>query len=410
VIRGERPSEQWRLNQVAVAASASGVWLGNTLVIPFLPLFVRELGIEGTGRTALWTGLLFAVSPALAALTGPVWGMIADRYGLRLVAARAAFGNSFCWFLMAFAGNIWHVLLIRTVLGLLGGFNSISVAAITQLAPRDRSARVIGNLQSTQVLSAAAGPFLGGLLYQWIGISNTFLVTALITFGSAVLIVVLYRDAGRSRRESAQPGERRRGYLHRREYLVPLLILFAIQMTDRTYTPIVPLHLEALGTPANRIASLAGVLFSAAALGEAFSAWLSGRLASKGGARRLLLLRLALGAAILAPLALAASPGAFLFWRITLALVAGGVLTLAFAAAGEVIPETERGSGYGLLSSTLMLGGSCGPVVAGLIAGISLQAVFLFNLAVYGILFVTTARYGAGAGPGVRREPPSTLQ
>ena len=153
-----RALEQWQKNQIAVAASASGVWLGNTLVLPFLPLFVRQLGIEGTGAIAFWTGLLFAVRPALAALTGPLWGKVADRYGLRLIAARAAAGNSLCWFLMAFATDVWELLLIRTALGILGGFNSISVAAITQLAPTDRTARVIGNLQSTQILSAALGP------------------------------------------------------------------------------------------------------------------------------------------------------------------------------------------------------------------------------------------------------------
>jgi DHA1 family multidrug resistance protein-like MFS transporter len=252
---------------------------------------------------------------------------------------------------------------------------------------------VIGNLQSTQVASAAAGPFLGGLLYQWVGISNTFFATALITFGAALMIVVFYRDAETESRDATGPKRPRRGYLTRSEYRVPLLILFAIQMTDRTYTPVIPLHLEALGAAPERLAALAGTVFSAAALGEAFSAWLSGRLASEGRARRLLLLRLALGAGILVPLMLAPSTTAFLFWRITLAFVAGGVLTLAFAAAGDVIPEDERGSGYSLLSSTLMLGGSCGPIVAGLIAGISIRAVFLFNIGVYGVLLLTAARY-----------------
>jgi MFS family permease len=400
--------QQWQKNQVAVAASASGVWLGNTLVLPFLPLFVRQLGVEGTSATALWSGVLFAVSPALAALTGPLWGRVADRYGLRLIATRAAAGNALCWFLMAFATNVWHVLMIRTALGILGGFNSISVAAITQLAPQDRTARVIGNLQSIQILSAAIGPFLGGILYQSIGIGNTFYATASITLGSALSILFLYRDGPNSSgSRRAGEGGSVRAYLRRSQYIVPMLVLFSIQMTDRTYTPVVPLFLEQLGTPGTRVATLAGAVFSVAALGEAFSAWLSGRLASRIEVKRLLLVRLALGTALLGPLALSPSPAVFFLWRVTLAFVAGGILTLAYAAAGPVIPDHERGAGYSLLSSTLMLGGSLGPLVAGVLAGLGLRAVFVFNIVVYALLFLAVTRFRTqeererqGAQPG----------
>lgn len=395
------PLEQWRKNQIAVSASASGVWLGNTLVIPFLPLFVRQLGVEGTSALAFWTGVLLAVSPGLAALSGPVWGRIGDRYGLKLVTARAAAGNALCWFLMAFCSNVWQALAVRIALGFLGGFNSISVAAVTQLAPREKTSRVIGALQSTQVLSAAIGPLAGGFLAQSIGIRNTFLATALVTCGSFLSIVFLYRDGDRTSEstEEARSPRRSRAYLRRPEYLIPMLVLFSIQMTDRSYTPVIPLFLEQLGTPEASLATLAGAVFSGAALGESFSAWLSGRLAASGRVRRLLLIRLALGIGILTPMALAATVATFVLWRVTLAFVAGGMLTLAYSAAAEVIPGEERGTGYSLLSSTLMLGGSCGPVVAGLISGIGLRTVFLFNIAVYAILFTAVTRYKRPAQP-----------
>lgn len=392
---------QWQKNRVAVCASASGVWLGNTLVLPFLPTFVAQLGVEGTAAIAFWSGILFAVSPALAAVSGPLWGRIGDRYGLRIVTARAAAGNSLCWLLMAFAGDIWQVLLVRLLLGILGGFNSISVAAITQLTPRSETGRVIGGLQSIQILSAAVGPLVGGILSQSIGIRNTFFATALVTFGSFVSILLLYRDGERSPRPDRSGPRPGGSYWKRPDYLLPMVILFSIQMTDRTYTPIVPLFLERLGTPAARLALVAGALFSSAALGEAFSAWLSGRLASRMPSKRLLLARLSLGVVCLAPLALAASSSAFFTWRIIVALVAGGILTLAFTLAGEVIPGDERGAAYSLLSSTLMLGGSVGPVVAGVLARFGLRTVFAFNIGVYVLLTAVVFR-------SVRREAQET--
>jgi len=296
---------------------------------------------------------------------------------------------------MAFPGNVWHLLAFRAALGFLGGFNNVSVAAITQLTPKDRTAQVIGTLQSSQILSAAVGPFVGGILSQTIGIRNTILLTAAIIFCSALSIVFLYKD---SKKEPVRKAETviekdRGGYLKHPEYLLPMLILFSIQMTARTYAPILPLFLEQLGTPATRITLVSGTLFSLAALGEAFSAWMSGKLASRIPIHRLLTIRLALGVTVLAPLALAQSTTVFFALRVILALVAGGILTPAFTAAGDSIPGEHRGTGYGILSSALMFGGSIGPVVSGLLANLNIRAVFLFNLGVYALLGVVVWRY-----------------
>jgi MFS family permease len=274
------------------------------------------------------------------------------------------------------------MLAFRAALGVLGGFNNVSVAAITQLTPKEKTARVIGTLQSTQILSAAVGPFVGGLLSQTIGIRNTFFLTAALIFGSVLSVAFLYKDREGPRREAPSP-VRTRSYLFRIEYLLPMFVLFAVQMTDRTYAPILPLFLEELGTPAARVAILSGTLFSLAALAEAFSAWLSGRLSSRIPVPRLLIVRLTMGVAVLGPLALSRAPMTFFGLRILLALVAGGILTLAFAAAGAAIPGERRGSGYGILSSALMFGGSVGPVVSGTLAVLSIRAVFVFNFLVY---------------------------
>jgi MFS family permease len=214
--------------------------------------------------------------------------------------------------------------------------------------------------------------------------------------GSVLSIVFLYKDApARTRAEVAdaasKPGP---SYLGHPEYLLPMLVLFSIQMTDRTYAPILPLFLEQLGTPATRIALMAGTLFSLAAVAEAFSAWLSGRLASRIPVPRLMMARLSLGVVVLIPLTLAQTATMFFVLRVALALVAGGILTLAFTAAGDAIPGEHRGSGYGILSSALMFGGSIGPVVSGLLANLNLRAVFGFNVLVYVMLVVAVWRYG----------------
>jgi len=381
------PLPQWRRNQIAVTISGSLMNFGYTLVMSFLPIYVQELGVAGTGAIALWSGLILSASPLMAALLGPVWGRIGDQYGMKMIATRATAANALLWFSMAFAHNVWQLFLLRVILGMLGGFTNVAVALVTQLTPKEKVPSVIGTLNSWQILSAALGPLAGGVLATWIGVRNTFMFTGLVNFGSLLSILLLYRDQDIAE-PVKPPGEKGAGFQfwRRPEYFTALMILFFVNMADRTFGPIMPLFLEELGTSRTSLEMVTGVLISAAAFGEAFSSWLSGRLAARMSLRFLITWRLILSIVVLLPMVVVGSPGQFSVLRVMLALLAGGTLTLALSAAHHVIPSEHRGAGFAVLSGTSMLGGAAGPILAGAIAGVSIRGIFVANAVVYGLM------------------------
>src|SRR5437762_6198954 len=375
---------QWRKNQIAVTISSAFLNFGYTLVMSFLPIYVRELGVQSTGGIAFWSGLILGSSPMMASLVGPLWGRLGDRKGMRLLATRATAANSVFWALMALAQNVYQLFLLRIVLGLLGGFNNTAVTLVTQLAPKERVPSIIGSLQSVQILSAAIGPFFGGFLATSIGVRNTFIVTGIMNFGSLLSILSLYRDADRTKPpQESSSGPSASGFWKRPEYFTALMILFFVNMADRTFGPIIPLFLEELGTPRAGLEMVAGALISVAAFGEAFSAWLSGKLASRVSLRRLITGRLVLSILVLVPMVFVHSTEQFSILRVLLALLAGGTLTLALSAAHHVIPGEHRGTGFALLSGTSTFGGAAGPIISGAIAGFSIRSIFIFNSVVY---------------------------
>ena len=375
---------QWRKNQIAVTISSAFLNFGYTLVMSFLPIYVRELGVQTTGGIALWSGLILGSSPMMASLIGPLWGRLGDRKGMRLLATRATAANSVFWALMALAQNVWQLFVLRIVLGLLGGFNNTAVALVTQLAPKEKVPSIIGSLQSVQILSAAIGPFFGGFLATSIGVRNTFIVTGIMNFGSLLSILSLYRDADRTKPpEKISPAPSASGFWKRPEYFTALMILFFVNMADRTFGPIIPLFLEELGTPRAGLEMVAGALISVAAFGEAFSAWLSGKLASRVSLRRLITGRLVLSILVLVPMVFVHSTEQFSILRVLLALLAGGTLTLALSAAHHVIPGEHRGTGFALLSGTSTFGGAAGPIISGAIAGFSIRSIFIVNSVIY---------------------------
>jgi DHA1 family multidrug resistance protein-like MFS transporter len=360
---------QWRKNQFAITLSAALIFFGYTLVMPFLPSFVRELGITSKAGVAFWSGLLLSCSPLVSALCGPIWGRIGDRWGLKLMAQRATVANALLWFCMGFAQNVYQLLALRALLGLLGGFNSVSVALVTQAAPREKVPQVVGTLQAVQILAAGVGPFVGGILANVIGVRYTFFVTGIVMLGSVVSVFALYRDSpGTTNGKAAKSSS---GFWRRPQFLTTMLVLFSVNMADRTFGLTVPLFLEELGTTATWVA---GAVIS------------FGKLANRMSVRRLISARLLFSIAVLIPMVYVHSTESFSVLRVLLALLAGGTLTLTVTAASDVIPEEYRGTGFALLQSTGMLGGAAGPLVAGSLGGWSIRSVFLFNAIVYGLM------------------------
>jgi DHA1 family multidrug resistance protein-like MFS transporter len=374
---------QWRKNQLAINTSASLIFFGYTLVMPFLPSFVRELGITSKAGVAFWSGLILSCSPLVAALCGPIWGRIGDKWGLKLMAQRATAANALLWFSMGFAQNVYQLLALRAVLGLLGGFNSVSVALVTQSAPREKVPNMIGTLQAVQIFAAGLGPFVGGVLSNAIGVRSTFFVTGIVMLGSMISVFLLYEDP-KDRVVSLEKHEHKKANFWKRpQFVTTLLVLFFVNMADRTFGLTVPLFLEELGTTATWVA---GVVISVATFGESFSAWVSGKLAARITLRRLITARLIASIAVLIPMIYVYSATQFASLRVVLALLAGGTLTLTVSAASDVIPDEYRGTGFAILQSTSMLGGAAGPLVAGALSGWSIRSVFLFNAAVYGLM------------------------
>ena len=90
------------------------------------------------------------------------------------MAVRISLALFLIWFLTGFAQNVYHLFILRILLGIFGGFNTFSISLVTQSCPQNKVAKVIGTLQAVQIFSAAVGPFFGGILARWIGIRHTF--------------------------------------------------------------------------------------------------------------------------------------------------------------------------------------------------------------------------------------------
>jgi DHA1 family multidrug resistance protein-like MFS transporter len=357
--------------------------------MPFLPLFIRELGVSDVGEIALWTGAILAVTPALTALMSPFWGRLADRFGRRIMAARSIVSCAIVMGAMAFVTRPWHVFALRAALGFLTGYGGLMLTMAAESAPRDRLASAIGSVQTAQRLGPAVGPVIGGLLAGAVGLRRAFLVTAGFYVAALVLLLALYReqtaDAAASRR-SDRGAVTFRSVLAFENFLLLIAVVFGIQFVDRSVGPILPLYIEQIGVSAARVPLAAGALFSTAAFAGALGHHFCGRLLDRFPVRTVISggAAAAGGAAAM----LAVGPGIWIMGAATafFGLGIGVASTAAYTAAGAVIPAGAHATGFGVLSSAALAGLAVSPVVAGVVGATTLRGVFVLDVVVMAAL------------------------
>jgi MFS transporter, DHA1 family, multidrug resistance protein len=393
------PAEPWRRNQLVMTAVVFVVFTGFAFVLPFLPLYVRELGVQGEERVAQWAGILIGVAPLLAGLLAPMWGRLADRHGQKRMAVRALLSYVVLMVLSAFVTTVGQLFVLRAGIGLFGGIGPLGLAMATARAPREHTGHAVGSIQAAQILSAAVGPMLGGLMADLIGIRLTFVVAAAACAVSLGLLLAFYEDSPRPAASVAADSAGRASLasmLRLPQVAALLVVLFLVNFVGRSFTPILPLHLQSLGVPPDRLAFSTGALISAYSVAAAISASLLGRASRRWAPRALLVASLLAGALVVWPMATVRSFEAVLALAILLGLASGGALTLCYTIGGLVVGGEQRTTAFGFFSAAALFGGAISPSVAGLLVRWDLKAIYLVDAAIF-VLLAAGLRLGPRA-------------
>ena len=174
--------EIWKKNLYVVFFAEMIVVTGMTFVIPFLPFYVKELGISNMEQAARWSGWLMG-APALAMIiVSPIWGSLADRVGRKPMIERAIFGGAISVFMMALATNVYQLLIIRIIQGVLTGTIAACTALVSASSPSRKMGFSLGLLQTGFFLGNFLGPLLGGISADILGFRNSFRITAALLF------------------------------------------------------------------------------------------------------------------------------------------------------------------------------------------------------------------------------------
>ena len=373
---------QGRRNILAAATAGCIGFTGFTLVMPFLPLYIRELGTRDVGEIAMWTGLTLGATPTVTAISAPLWGRVGDKYGSKVLVLRSLAAFIVTKAAMAFVTAPWQLFALRALLGVFAGYGALTMSMAAQSAPRDKMAQAIGMVQTGHRLGPAIGPVIGGILAPLVGLRNAFLVAAAFYALAMLLIIVVYKEPPLGAASAKVRGgwEVFSQLLRLPGFLLALFVIFGLQTVDRSFGPVLPLFVQQVGVDETRVAFVAGVLFSLGAISAALGSQLGPRLLDRYSAKVVLVMGALTAAAALG--AIVAAPS---IWILGLAIVIAGIAmgagtTTIYAVAGGLLPAGAHATGFGVMTTASLLGLAVSPVAAGFIGAAGLRIVFVADV------------------------------
>jgi MFS family permease len=369
----------WRRNLWAITAASFIGFAGFTLVMPFLPLYIAEMGVTDVAAVARWTGVIIGITPAMTALLAPTWGRMADRFGRKLMVGRSLLSFVIIMAAMAWATHPWHLLGLRAVQGLFAGYGALCLAMAADCAPKARLARSIAAVQTAQRLGPAVGPLIGGIVAGLVGLRRAFYVTAGFYAVALVQLLVLYHEPRAAAAAGGRRASRRvtfRNMLAFENFLLLMGVLFSLQFVERTLGPVLPLYIVELGTAPSDVPFVSGVAFSIVACAAALGNWACAALLRRWPARVVISRAVLVAAAGAGCLLVVGDAWTLMAAAAVFGIGVGTAMTATYTAAAQVMPEAARSTGFGFLTSASLTGIALSPAVSGFVGAADLRIVF----------------------------------
>jgi MFS family permease len=388
-------SVHWRRNLAVCLAGSFTTLVAMSLLLPFLPFYIEELGVTDRTAVAQWSGAVYGVTFFAAGLVAPLWGRLADRYGRKLMLIRASLGMAIVMSLIGTAHDVWQLLFLRLLVGFLGGYSSGSITLVATQTPKSQAGWALGALTSGIMAGNLVGPLIGGFLPPLIGIRATFWLAGGVIFVAFLATTLLIKEAPRPAAARTRGGGRWAALPDRRPIIAMLATGLMLMLANMSIEPIITLYVQELAVDPAKVTTFAGLAMSAAALGSILSASRLGRLADRVGHWTVIAGGLAACALLLIPQAFVTNAWQLVFLRFLMGLALGGLLPCIAAIIRHSAPDSIAGAMLGYSTSSQYAGQVVGPLAGGFIGGhFGMRAVFIATclLMAAGSAFVWASR------------------
>ena len=366
--------ESWRVNLISVWFGCFFTGLAISQILPFLPLYISQLGVTSHEALSMWSGLTFSVTFLISAIVSPMWGSLADRKGRKLMLLRASLGMAIAILLQAFATNVWQLFLLRGVMGLTSGYIPNAMALVASQVPRERSGWALSTLSTAQISGVIGGPLMGGFIADHVGLRAVFCITAALLVVSFLVTLFLIKECVRP---TIKKSERMSGKAVFASLSHPALVIslffttMVIQLCNGSIGPILALFIKSMVPDSSNIAFLSGLIASVPGISALISAPRLGKLGDRIGTERILMATLIFAVVLFFAMSWVTTPLQLGVLRFLLGFADGAMLPAVQTLLVKYSSDQITGRIFGYNQSFMYLGNVAGPLMGATVSAMA---------------------------------------
>ncbi|WP_334119711.1 MFS transporter [Limnobacter sp.] len=190
------------MNRVLLAVLACHFLAAFTVLgMPlYLPVLFTDLGLPSNSP---WIGFVFAWPTLLTALSGPLWGKVADRLGRRFSLIRALGGLSLAFVWVGVSSSVPELVMALTLQGLMGGTLAAANSYLATTMPRETLSTTLNWTQFSARLALVTAPLVLAVGIQYFRLQHLYIVLATLPMLGALYACTLPKDSHRSQSSTA---------------------------------------------------------------------------------------------------------------------------------------------------------------------------------------------------------------
>ena len=347
-----------------------------TMIIPFLPIYLLELGVS-KDDVALWSGLVFGITFLIAGIMAPIWGKIADNKGKKRMALRAGFAIAVSYFLIGLVTDQYQLLLGRAFVGFANGFYPAAMTMVSLSVDEKRVGRALGIFQMGLILGNVIGPFLGGAVESVVGMRPVFYVSGIAVFIATLAVLFFVKEPRIASKKVEDTTATKQKTSLREDFkavsekpvLVRLLwIFFFMQCAIMMLQPILALYVGDMQGTMEGAAIISGTILSIGGLAGALTTNLWVRIGERRGYFQTISYCM-IGSGIV--LLLQSLPVGIWWFGVLQVLIGSCIVGINPSLSAAVTLNTEpgfRGRMFGMTTTAQQFGSMVGPVFASLVS------------------------------------------
>lgn len=356
----------WKKNLYIMWICQFLAMVGMSSIVPFLPLFIRELGTTSIEETSKWSGLVFAGPFFVSLFLSSVWGNLGDKYGRKIMTIRATFGLAIAQVLIGFSQDINQLFIARMLQGGLSGFLPAAMALIASNTPEEKTGYALGILQSSTAAGTVIGPLLGGVIADFLSFRAVFFVVAgLLAIVGVAIILFVKEDKLEQSKNYYSFVDNWKFVLSNKKFLIPSLLIMLTALGISFVRPIFVLFVETLEIDHSYLPTITGALYSIVGIFSIFSAYWWGKHVEKFGLAKSLFIASLVTAIMYFLHSIIKNPYYLIPVRTLLGFGYGAIAPLLFTRISNQVAKERRGGVMGIGSSFQVMGNLIGPLFGG---------------------------------------------